>query len=480
MKKYILPASAAALMIVASCAKEPAVTEQSAVVTPEGKVVITATFPDGVDSKVSMDETATGLDLKWEDDDFLTIVGNTTEKYEISTISPDGKTATFTGNPVEGGDFKVILSEKGEAYADREFTSGRLTQQGDNVRDHVAYDAVLEGVSDYTTVSFTKEWAEAKNATFSQTGCLMFHVQLPESCSQFQYLSVSVTDEVFSASNKTDCEKSYRRMMKTPTRITPDDGTIKAYFMTSMNQDVIPAGQIIRVVLEGSGACMKDIPVTEDIFILPGKRTVIKVNKSGWTDIKKVSCDDKNSWTAPYCNISYVKNGPGKVIDDKTDTFWELPWNTGSGKGAYDTAFTAWTTEGSNTAKVPMIGIFNLGEVKNVHSISITRRLSKTNTKKVEIYVSSDESNDADLGELLKRNLLDSLTDELLVAGKWDLWNAKKWIKIGAANNDFDKDVKNFETAGVPVKYVKLVGLSDDAAPVLAIAELDINEFVDK
>ena len=121
-KTYIAFAVLAAIALFAtSCVKDIEPMPESPVETPEelpeetpaDMSRITASFPQDVDSKVSMDETSDGLDLKWDAADLLTVVGTTTETFAIESISEDGKTATFKGSPVEGDSFKVILSSQG-------------------------------------------------------------------------------------------------------------------------------------------------------------------------------------------------------------------------------------------------------------------------------------------------------------------------------------------------------------------------------
>ena len=98
-KTYIVFAALAAIALFAtSCVKdiEPApevgTPEEKPEVTPSDKSVITAAFPEFIETKVDLEETSTGMDLKWEEDDFLTIVGTTTQIFTIASISEDGKT----------------------------------------------------------------------------------------------------------------------------------------------------------------------------------------------------------------------------------------------------------------------------------------------------------------------------------------------------------------------------------------------------
>ena len=74
MKKvFLFAALVAGVMSIASCNKE-----QNPQTEGE-KVTITVSFPEVVESKVAMEEGQQALDLKWENDDKITVVGNTTE-----------------------------------------------------------------------------------------------------------------------------------------------------------------------------------------------------------------------------------------------------------------------------------------------------------------------------------------------------------------------------------------------------------------
>ena len=138
MKRNLIYAALAAfgVMFLGSCAQE--LDEVTPNTDADGLVTITATFPEDVESKVAFSESSEGLDLTWDKDDSLTIVGKTTEKYTIDTF--DGKVATFKGNPVEGTSFDVILS-RFDDYASRTYTG--QTQTTVASKDHLLYDAVL-------------------------------------------------------------------------------------------------------------------------------------------------------------------------------------------------------------------------------------------------------------------------------------------------------------------------------------------------
>lgn len=481
MKKYqIIPALAvAAMTALVSCEYDDAMTSQDG-----EQVTITASFPESINSKVAFEEAESGLDLKWETDDYLTIVGETTEKYKVATISEDGKTATFSGTAVKGDSFKVILSDRGENYHTRAF-SGQFDPK--NLR----YDAVLEGVQDYTKVSFTPEWAEANNATFSQTGVLMLHIQLPKECIGVKYIKFVTPDYVFSSTNESDCDRLYYRAIS-HNYADPTDGKLKAYWISSMNEDVIKAGTEISVILEATGAnFVKDYTLDADFRITPGKRNILRLNSQNWTKTN-LPWTDRSTWCAPYTNICANGYGPGQLLDNNTGSTWCYPW--GTNKCYVDKNFDDWTykTEnnlGTSKANAPMVAVINLGTKRYLHTVQLKSRTGdNVNTTTGEVWASADMSNDAQFGEALTQNLKNGLPVEA-IDGKWPLWRKKTWVKVG----DFDftkptsgtngKDAQsNISALGYAAKYLMIVvhegakGASGET-PDIAVSELVIKSY---
>ncbi len=454
-----MTAPVAVLLLTVSC-----VNDKSETLNPEGKVTITASFPETADSKVSMEEAEGGLDLKWKDSDFLTVVGETTETYTIASIAPDGKSATFTGNPVKGETFKVILSDLGEDYLTRDYTQQFNPVSGDDIKGNVPYDAVLDGVSDYTNISFTKEWAEEHNATFSETGVMMLHFQLPEGCENVRYVKIISDDSVFSKNNSSESAKTH--YIAADTRSYTNQGeALKVYWPTSMNSDVIPSGSALHVVIEASsGAYAKDYSLQNDFMLMPGKRNILKLNSSNWSGLTLTWIEDeseKSSWTAPYVNFCATGRGPKKLLEDATDQTWTFPWKASNVH--YDSSFTDWKelgySYGEHAVRAPMVAIINLGQSEYIHTFKVHPRADTKWTTTGEIWVSNDTVNDDEL------DLTASLRDGLTNGGqdrKWPLWREKKWIKV-ADLNFHEPSEKNVDYGFVQVmnfccaKYVMLV-----------------------
>ena len=244
-----------------------------------GYATIQASFPEQIESKVSLQENDkdTGLVLGWEQTDKLMVSGESVETFLLASI--DGKKATFTGKPVKGEVFDVILSNSMD-YEERSYLTQH--QNGVAATDHLEYDACLKGVDTYNDVKFTEEWAQAHGGELLQSGCLLLHLQLPVDASKVTQVKIETSAPVFYSTNSDSAQKSSGLVVNISEGNIPDNKIIKAYFMTSMQESVIEAGTSIRLtVVTDVGTYCKDF-VSERVSIKPGKRNVIKLNSKNW------------------------------------------------------------------------------------------------------------------------------------------------------------------------------------------------------
>ena len=251
------------------------------VVDESGMVTITAAFPELVESKVDFAEQGdgSGLDLTWEEEDYLTVVsGSVSEKYAIASIN--GKVATFTGAPVEGETFDVILSRSGD-YAARTYAG--QTQATVASTDHLLYDAVLKGVDTYENVSFTAEWAAEHAGTFAQNGCLMLNFKMPEDAGYLKTVTLTAPEAVFYTTNAADGEKTETLTLSLADADMASDNVVEAYIMTSMQEASVAAEtELTLTVVSNLGTWSKKF--TPGAFTLKaGMRNVITLNDKNWT-----------------------------------------------------------------------------------------------------------------------------------------------------------------------------------------------------
>lgn len=274
-RNMIYAAFAACGMLLGSCAQE--LDDVTPNTEADGLVTITASFPEDVQSKVSFAEGTEGLDLAWEEDDYLTVVsGSVSEKYTIDTF--DGKVATFKGNPVEGTTFDVILSHSAD-YASRTYEG--QTQTAVTSKDHLLYDAVLKGVSSYEDVKFTSQWAEANGGTFAENGCLLIRFKMPEDAGYLKTVTLTAPESVFYTTNAADGAKTASMTLTLSDADMAADNVVEAYVMTSM-QEASVSGELTLTVVSNLGTWSKKF--TPNAFTLKtGMRNVITLNDKNWT-----------------------------------------------------------------------------------------------------------------------------------------------------------------------------------------------------
>ncbi len=312
MKRNMFMAAFAAFgaLFLNSCNQE--LDDMTPVVDESGMVTITAAFPELVESKVDFAEQGdgSGLDLTWEEEDYLTVVsGSVSEKYAIASIN--GKVATFTGAPVEGETFDVILSRSVD-YAARTYAG--QTQATVASTDHLLYDAVLKGVDTYENVSFTAEWAAEHDGTFAQNGCLMLNFKMPEDAGYLKTVTLTAPEAVFYTTNAADGEKTNTLTLSLADADMASDNVVEAYIMTSMQEASVAAEtELTLTVVSNLGTWSKKF--TPNAFTLKtGMRNVITLNDKNWT----VPTGD-GSQANPYIirTVSDLTGMAGKLAAEK-------------------------------------------------------------------------------------------------------------------------------------------------------------------
>lgn len=243
----------------------------------DSRVYITASFPEM--TKVSFSEGEEALDLSWDEEDYITIVsGPVSEKFDI--VSFEGNVATFAGSSIHGDSYDIFLSYSGDEYLQRSYQG--QTQSTVASMDHLKYDAVLKGVSDYNDISFTSDWAEVHGGTLIQNGCLLLHFQMPEDAGHIKTITLSAEDEIFYATNSADGDRMNELSISMNNADMQNDNVIKAYIMTSMQEVNIPTEtELTLTVVSNLGTWSKKFTPGAS-KLEAGKKNIIKLNSQNW------------------------------------------------------------------------------------------------------------------------------------------------------------------------------------------------------
>ena len=173
MKKQIFYAALAAAAVLTACNKTP-----EPVPASEGnKVTICAVLPQ---TKVAASAAETGLSWSWEAGDKLTVIGTTTEVFDIKS-GFTAREAEFDGTAVNSGPYTILYPGTLTSMTDAEkYDWTKQKQVGNDSPAHLQYLAALEGVDQYEEFSFDAEWAAAHGGTLKQSGVVKFVLTLPE------------------------------------------------------------------------------------------------------------------------------------------------------------------------------------------------------------------------------------------------------------------------------------------------------------
>ena len=279
------------------------------------KVTISVALPESVATKVAMSELTDGsaLALSWEAGDKLLVVsGDASQEFTIKDGFTD-KYAEFEGVALEGTEFDVILSRSGADYKSRSYHA--QTQTANASTDHLLYDAWLEGVDSYTSVSFSQAWAKAHGGNFCQNGLVKFYLKMPAGVESVSELILSADGKVFYADNGSVKSDNVHVAL---TDGTLDGQVLTAYVMTSAKETVLASDAALTLTaVTNAGVYTKSFVPGKNIK--PGKMNVVQLNDQNWA----VASAGAGTESEPYLlrTASDLVSMSGKIAESVTTYF---------------------------------------------------------------------------------------------------------------------------------------------------------------
>lgn len=269
-------ASAVALSVI-SCAKE---SEDHVNDGTKNKITITASLPDELVTKVKFEAGASVIKPSWEQTDVIRIISETgkSETYSIKEIN--GKTATFEGNELAGTSFTAIYPgnyETAEALGKRSYTGQVQTGNGSTV--HLQLNAMADGLSDISNISFADAGAKLN-------GAVKLYVKLPENVTSPKGVSLSAASDIFSTDNAGSAKSSSLGLSLENVDISADH-IFTAYLMSSWTEAVIDAGTELTLTLKAEGVLItKSFTVEKSVNLAGGHLNTIQLNAENWNTIE--------------------------------------------------------------------------------------------------------------------------------------------------------------------------------------------------
>lgn len=200
------------------------------------------------ETKVSMSQGEGVLTLAWQDGDALMVVGNTQKKYELDSF--EGAEAVFHGSKVGGSSFDVYYPG---TYASKAALIARSyagqVQNGNANTGHLEFNALVEGLDDYSTVDFASTGSKLN-------GVLKLVVKLPDYVTEVSSISLASAagNEIFFLTNDANGSKTSALSLDfTEGTVVGSDHVLTAYIMTSWNPVTIAADTKLALKVEVPG-----------------------------------------------------------------------------------------------------------------------------------------------------------------------------------------------------------------------------------
>ena len=269
-------ASAVALSVI-SCAKE---SEDHVDDGTKNKITITASLPDELVTKVKFEAGESVIKPSWEQTDVIRIISETgkSETYSIKEIN--GKTATFEGNELEGTSFTAIYPENyetAEALGNRSYTG--QVQTGNGSTAHLQLNAMADGLSDISNISFADAGAKLN-------GAVKLYVKLPANVTSPKEVSLSSDSDIFFTDNAGSAKSKSLGLSLENVDISMDH-IFTAYLMSSWTEASIKAGTKLTLTVKAEGVLItKSFTVEKSVNLAGGHLNTIQLNAENWNTIE--------------------------------------------------------------------------------------------------------------------------------------------------------------------------------------------------
>ena len=243
-----------AILAISCSKKDSPIAKPAASEAPKGETItITVGAPEDIESKVAYayDEAEKKLKLTWETGDKIVLQqGDQAYPFTATTISENGKMATFTGTSAGEGTYDVFYAGNGEtAMTLAEVEAMDYTAQTQSANDntqHLKFAARLKSVT-FTPgtddIYFTADWAkEHGNGTYQQSGAIRIRLQNP-GVTRLKSVTLTAPSAIFPKTNALS-GTSTSLTVSLPNASIEATAPIVVYAMLPWSQDGIdlPAG----------------------------------------------------------------------------------------------------------------------------------------------------------------------------------------------------------------------------------------------
>lgn len=293
MKKIVSISMGLLAILAISCSKKDSPVSTPAETAKQNlkEVSITVGAPEDIETKVAYayDETEKKLKLTWEQGDKIVLQqGDQAYPFTATTISENGKMATFTGTAAGKGSYDVFYAGKGtEAMTLSEVEAMDYSVQTQSANDntsHLKFAARLNNVT-FTPgedIYFTSEWAEEKGGTYQQSGAIRICLQNPGTVTGVNCVKLIAPSEIFYKDNRLSEKTNVLTVNFGTSALQTSDDHIVAYAMLPWSDITLPEGQYeVRFEASDFDIYKKTFSVASGVTFISTAVNSITLNKTG-------------------------------------------------------------------------------------------------------------------------------------------------------------------------------------------------------
>lgn len=222
------------------------------------------------------------LDLGWNKDDKLTVIGSSSQEFSILDDYAVSF-AKFKGEALEGESFTIIKSRAGntlEAVEARDYSVQE--QKADGSMEHLDFDLALVGVSDYKDVVFSSEWAEENGGELKMNGVLKLELSFPSQILTLRGIGLKADRNVFYGTNSASSATDSLYLAVPDVDVSVKDGKFTAYMLTSwQNVEITDQDEITVWAHYGDKSFFTVLPA-QNRTISAGSVNEISIEDMAW------------------------------------------------------------------------------------------------------------------------------------------------------------------------------------------------------
>ena len=275
-------------------------------------------------TKVSMKPGENNLALAWEDGDEIRIIGSARSSVFKIVSGFSEHQASFEGVEVGDGPYTVIYPGQYTSISELDAKDCAVQIQASNGdTGHLEYNAVLSGVRNAGSFSFSSGWASAENVDFLQNAVLNVIADLPSGIGEVDYAVLRANSEIFPAVNSGSTKTDSISLSLTNGIILHDE-PLSLWFNIGWAGVIIPDDAEFTLRIKTDIGEYSKTFSPKPAHLIGGKLYIMEINDGRWRSGSSFAGGDGTK-SNPYLISNYIHmKNMRSVITDEREVFFKM------------------------------------------------------------------------------------------------------------------------------------------------------------